>query len=59
MPTYSYKCSNCGQFDWMHPINETIALCPKCGEPEVAKVFAAVGVSFKGSGFYSTDSRGK
>lgn len=59
MPTYTYRCSNCGTFDHTHPINTIIDNCPKCGSIDISKVFNSVGVSFKGSGFYSTDSKGK
>jgi putative FmdB family regulatory protein len=59
MPTYSYRCSECGVFDWIHPINTMVDMCPKCGSPDISKVFNTVGISFKGSGFYSTDSKGK
>lgn len=59
MPTYSYRCAECGPFDWIHPINIMIDLCPKCGCEDISRIFTPVGVSFKGSGFYSTDSKGK
>ena len=49
----------CGQFDWVHPMGEEFLYCPKCGMPGFVKVFGNVAVSFKGSGFYSTDSKGK
>jgi putative FmdB family regulatory protein len=57
MPTYTYLCSICGQFDWSHSMDEEFLYCPKCGMTDFKKVFNNVGVSFKGSGFYSTDSR--
>lgn len=59
MPTYTYRCAECGEFDWIHPINTMIDNCPKCGSLEISKVFGKVGISFKGSGFYSTDNKGK
>jgi putative FmdB family regulatory protein len=58
MPTYEYRCRNCGQPLEVvqsftdHPLTE----CPACGG-ELRKVFQAVGIAFKGSGFYKTDSR--
>lgn len=55
MPTYSYRCTECGQFDWIHPMNEQLLYCPKCGLLDFQKVFGNIGISFKGSGFYSTD----
>lgn len=55
MPTYTYRCETCGQFDWIHPMNEELLYCPKCGLPDFQKVFNNIGISFKGSGFYSTD----
>ena len=55
MPTYSYVCKKCEHsFDLWQAEAET--LCPKCGG-ELRKVFGQLGVSFKGTGFYRTDSR--
>jgi putative FmdB family regulatory protein len=60
MPTYQYACTapECGnQFDLVQSFTDPAAsTCPVCGGP-VRKVFSAVGVVFKGSGFYQTDSR--
>ena len=60
MPTYQYACMNddCGnQFDLVQSFTDPAASeCPVCGEP-VRKVYGSVGVVFKGSGFYRTDSR--
>lgn len=59
MPTYSYKCDECGPFDWIHPMQDTLTECPKCGSQGFGRMYNPVGISFKGSGFYSTDSKGK
>lgn len=58
MPTYSYACSACAhRFDAFQSIHDdALTVCPECGG-EVRRVISAVGVSFKGSGFYRTDSR--
>jgi putative FmdB family regulatory protein len=60
MPTYQYACMNadCGnQFELVQSFTDPSASeCPVCEGP-VRKVFSAVGVVFKGSGFYRTDSR--
>jgi putative FmdB family regulatory protein len=58
MPTYSYVCKSCEHsFDlWQDFEAEAETLCPKCGG-ELRKVFGQLGVSFKGTGFYRTDSR--
>ena len=60
MPTYQYACTNpdCGnEFELVQSFTDPAASeCPVCGGP-VRKVFSAVGVVFKGSGFYRTDSR--
>ncbi len=58
MPTYQYACSPCGhEFELVQSFSdEAISVCPECGG-EVRKVYANVGVVFKGSGFYKTDSR--
>lgn len=49
----------CGQFDWIHPMSEEFLYCPKCGMPDFKRVYGNVAVTFKGSGFYSTDSKDK
>lgn len=59
MPTYEYACSSC---DTNHEIvqsmsDPTLTDCPACGQPTLKKKFNGVGVVFKGSGFYRTDSR--
>lgn len=60
MPTYSYACKNCHhQFDIHQSFTDNaLTDCPECGGP-LRKVFNSVGVVFKGSGFYRTDSRDK
>lgn len=59
MPTYSYRCKNCDYaFDIHQEFSDsTLTQCPSCGEERLRKVFGSVGVTFKGSGFYATDSR--
>lgn len=59
MPTYSYRCAECGTFDWIVPIDVNLPACPKCGSKDFSKMYSPVGISFKGNGFYSTDNRGK
>jgi len=58
MPTYEYACKTCGEhIDVVQSFgDEPLTVCPACGG-ELRKVFGAVGVVFKGSGFYKTDSR--
>jgi putative FmdB family regulatory protein len=60
VPTYQYACteSACGhRFDAVQSFSDDpLTSCPVC-EGRVRKVFSAVGVVFKGSGFYRTDSR--
>ena len=60
MPTYQYACTNpdCGnRFDLVQSFTDPAASeCPVCGQP-VRKVYGSIGVVFKGSGFYRTDSR--
>ncbi|MGO4593186.1 FmdB family zinc ribbon protein [Leifsonia sp. 2TAF2] len=59
MPTYSYSCRDCGHaFDIQQAFtDDALTVCPNCGG-SLRKVFGAVGVTFNGSGFYRTDSRG-
>ena len=59
MPTYEYACTAC---DATHEVQQkmsdpTLTACPVCGDAGVRKLFTGVGVHFKGSGFYRTDSR--
>ena len=58
MPTYSYRCTECGTaFDIQQAFtDDTLTVCPNCGG-KLRKLFSAVGVSFSGSGFYRNDSR--
>ncbi len=60
MPTYQYACTKCEhEFEVVQSFSDpAIKKCPECGQ-EVRKKFGAVGVVFKGSGFYRTDSREK
>ncbi|OMH23086.1 FmdB family transcriptional regulator [Tersicoccus phoenicis] len=58
MPTYAYACKDCGhQFDVHQPFSDdALTVCPACSGA-LRKKFNSVGVVFKGSGFYRTDSR--
>ncbi len=58
MPTYQYACTACGQeLEAVQTFTEpSLTECPAC-KGALRKVFSAVGVVFKGSGFYKTDSR--
>ena len=58
VPTYEYRCDNCAEnFDFVQSFtDDPLTECPTCGSP-VRKVFGSVGIVFKGSGFYKTDSR--
>ena len=58
MPTYQYACTACGeQLEAVQSFSDaSLTTCPACGGT-LRKVFSAVGVVFKGSGFYKTDSR--
>jgi putative FmdB family regulatory protein len=60
VPTYQYACTNAEgkhEFEVVQSFSDpAVATCPQCGAP-VRKVYGSVGVVFKGSGFYRTDSR--
>jgi putative FmdB family regulatory protein len=60
MPTYEYVCRNCGHmFEIVQSMSDApLTICDVCGG-ELRKVFTAPSISFKGSGFYATDSRSK
>jgi putative FmdB family regulatory protein len=56
MPTYGYRCGSCGhEFEIRQRItDEPLTTCPKCNG-KLAKMLYPIGISFKGSGFYTTD----
>lgn len=58
MPTYEYECQTCHErVEAVQKFSDAaLTTCPKCGG-ELRKVFSAVGIVFKGSGFYKNDSR--
>ena len=58
MPTYQYACTTCGeQVEAVQRFSDDpLTVCPACGG-SLRKVFSPVGIVFKGSGFYRTDSR--
>ena len=58
MPTYEYACKACGEhLEVVQSFkDDPLTECPNCGG-ELRKVFSPVGIAFKGSGFYKTDSR--
>lgn len=59
MPTYSYACTECdNRFDIVQSFSDdALTVCPQCSG-KLRKLFNSVGIVFKGSGFYRTDSRG-
>ncbi|MGW1837863.1 FmdB family zinc ribbon protein [Streptomyces sp. BBFR2] len=59
MPTYQYQCTECGQgHEAVQKFtDDALTECPRC-QGRLKKVFSAVGIVFKGSGFYRNDSRG-
>jgi putative FmdB family regulatory protein len=59
MPTYEYECTQCHtRTEAVQKFSDApLTICPECGG-ELKKVFSAVGIVFKGSGFYKNDSRG-
>jgi putative FmdB family regulatory protein len=58
MPTYEYRCRNCGeQLEVVQSFtDDPLTECPACSG-QLRKVFQPVGIAFKGSGFYKNDSR--
>lgn len=58
MPTYEYKCDNCGKFEYVQKITEEpLKTCPKCNGPAKRLISRNVAIIFKGPGFYCTDNR--
>jgi putative FmdB family regulatory protein len=60
VPTYQYACNACEhEFEAIQSFTDaSLTQCPQC-KGEIRKVYSAVGVVFKGSGFYKTDSAKK
>ena len=60
MPTYQYTCTECGEpLEAVQKFTDApLTVCPACGG-RLRKVFSAVGIVFKGSGFYHTDYKTK
>jgi putative FmdB family regulatory protein len=58
MPTYEYRCKACGEHVEVVQSfkDDPLTVCPACEGP-LRKVFGNIGIAFKGSGFYKTDSR--
>jgi len=58
MPTYEYACKSCGEhLEVVQSFkDDALTTCPACGG-SLRKVFGSIGIAFKGSGFYKTDSR--
>ncbi len=58
MPTYQYQCTECGEnLEVVQKFtDDALTICPNC-QGALRKVYSAVGIVFKGSGFYRTDSR--
>ena len=58
MPTYSYRCTECGNAFDIHQAfsDDALTVCEVCGG-RLRKLFNTIGVTFNGSGFYRTDSR--
>jgi putative FmdB family regulatory protein len=58
VPTYEYRCKSCGEgLEAVQSFtDDPLTECPACGGP-LRKVFGSIGITFKGSGFYKTDSR--
>lgn len=62
MPTYDYKCDNCGhEFEIFQSMkDDKLTLCPECGKKKLKRLIGGgSGLIFKGSGFYLTDYKNK
>lgn len=59
MPTYEFKCDNCGHhFEEFLPVSRISSVkCPICGHHASNKISGGIGLIFKGHGFYATDYR--
>ncbi len=61
MPTYDYKCENCGKtFEYFQSMqDEPLSVCRECNGHLKRLIGGGLGIIFKGSGFYVTDNKGK
>jgi putative FmdB family regulatory protein len=59
MPTYAYRCQNCGsEFDKVQKFSDKpVSKCPACGKGPVRRLLQPAAIVFKGSGWYATDHR--
>lgn len=58
MPTYEYKCEQCGKFEYQQSIkDDPLKECPTCGHAVKRLISNNVNIIFKGPGFYVTDNR--
>ncbi|MEW6278033.1 MAG: FmdB family zinc ribbon protein [Candidatus Eremiobacterota bacterium] len=59
MPIYCYRCQNCSEtHEALQRVSDApLSECPHCGEPQLRRVIAPVGIVFKGSGWHVTDYR--
>lgn len=59
MPTYEYECGTCGhRFERLQRMSDApVKRCPECGKSVKRLIGGGIGIIFKGSGFYVTDSR--
>lgn len=58
MPTYEYRCPECGVFEFQQKITaDPLDFCPDCGQAVTRLISKNVGIVYKAGGFYSTDNR--
>ncbi|MBO8142491.1 MAG: zinc ribbon domain-containing protein [Firmicutes bacterium] len=58
MPTYEYRCEQCGTFDYVQAMtDDPLTECPTCGKPVRRLISRNVNIIFKGPGFHITDYR--
>ncbi len=59
MPTYDYKCSECGHtFEEFHTMSKKLKTCPECGKNKLERLIGCgSAIIFKGAGFYQTEHR--
>ena len=59
MPTYAYRCQNCGiEFEQIQKFNDKpLTRCPECHKATIRRVLQPPAIVFKGSGWYATDNR--
>jgi len=60
MPTYEYKCNNCGaEYELIHNIHELVKICKECSKETLERLISLTSFKLLGTGWYQTDYKNK